>query len=78
MQSGFRLLLGIISLIIGAAIILWALYNVFVERLEGYSGPESPLALLLGGFGLAGLLFKYGWHSLLIMIGVRQNSEFEL
>ncbi len=78
MQTKPRIILGLISLIFGTTIILWVLYNLFVETQEHYSGPRSPLALLFGGFGLGGLLFKYGWHSFLILTGLRKDRDFEL
>lgn len=66
-----------ISLLFGSVIIIWVLYNVFIRTHEIYSGPTSILGLLLGGFGFGGILFKYGWHSLMIFVGFRENKKLE-
>ena len=77
MQSRFRQILGLVSLLLGSITIIWVLYSIFIKTESVYSGPRTLLELAIGGFGLGGLLFRYGWHSLMIFLGVRENKDFE-
>jgi hypothetical protein len=70
--------MGMTSLLFGTIICGWVLYNIFVKTSSVYTGPQTPLSLIFGGFGLAGILFKYGWHSLMILLGIRVNKDFEI
>ena len=54
------LCLGLCSIIIGASIIVWVLYNIFIERLPEYSGPRT----ICGGFGIGPSLCAYGMYLL--------------
>ena len=55
-----KTILGFISCVIGALIIVWCLYNVFVRLLPEYTGPPDFISLLIGGFGIGSVLFSYG------------------
>ena len=77
MQSRYRQILGLVSLIFGTVLVAWVIYNVFVKQVSAYSGPKTILELVIGGFGFGGLLFRYGWHSLMILLGLRENKDFE-
>ncbi|HWB06659.1 MAG TPA: hypothetical protein VG796_26785 [Verrucomicrobiales bacterium] len=39
----FRLLFAFLTILIGGWIVLWVLYNHFIERLPGYSGGTWPI-----------------------------------
>jgi len=65
-------LFGLVCLGMGVAVIGWVLYNVFVERQKGYTGPR--LAFGLGSFGVGVPLVLYGWFTL--RSAVRRKEEF--
>ena len=67
-------LFGLVSLVIGMAIIVWVLYNVFVERQRQYTGPRFILGL--GSFGIGAPLVVYGWVTL--RSAVRRIQEVTL
>jgi hypothetical protein len=48
-------LFGSLSILIGATIILWVLYNTFISRLPQYTGPS-----LFAGFGIGPALIAFG------------------
>ncbi len=62
-------LLGSMSFSMGALIVLWCLYNVFVQRMPEYSGPRSVLELALGGFGISSVLIGFGWYLIALALG---------
>ena len=70
-------LCGLVCLVTGAGIIVWVLYNVFVERQKEYTGPRFVFGL--GSFGLGVPLLLYGWSSLQSVVrrkpDVRLNPE---
>ena len=48
---------GAISILFGASIVLWVLYNTLIERQPEYSGPTY-----LMGFGIGPTLIAFGWY----------------
>ena len=60
---------GILSTGIGIAIVLWALYNFFIERQPEFSGPEY-----FGGFGLGPALVVFGVYTLKSLWVKRKNA----
>ena len=55
-------LFGLVCVAAGVAIIVWVIYNVFIERQEEYSGPRFVLGW--GSFGVGVPLLVYGWSTL--------------
>lgn len=53
-------LLGIVSILMGLAIVAWFLYNILIEEQEEYSGPKS----LLGGLGIGPACIAFGTMAL--------------
>lgn len=62
-------LLGVCSVLFGAAIMLWILYNLFVERHEQFRGGVG----VIGGFGIAPTMMLVGAHFLRLASG-REDS----
>lgn len=60
--------LGVFSILIGSAIIIWVLYNIFVERQNEYTGPST----ILGGFGVGPSLVVFGFY--LIRLAIRRYA----
>jgi len=54
-----EILFGVISIIIGIMVIIWVLYNSFIERQDTYSG-----SVYFVGFGLAIPLITFGKYLL--------------
>ncbi len=69
------LLLGLLSIGMGAAIIAWCLTNVFIKLLPEYSGETNIIALLIDGFGIASLLIAFGAYLLRLCAG-RERAPF--
>jgi len=67
-------LFGLVCFVAGAAIIGWVLYNVFIERQKGYSGPGFVIGS--ASFGVGVPLVFYGWITL--RSAVRRKAEAEL
>ncbi|HEX8834266.1 MAG TPA: hypothetical protein VF719_08695 [Abditibacteriaceae bacterium] len=67
-------LLGLLSFIMGAAIVVWCLYNICVQRLPGYTGPKDVVDLFLGRFGIASILVSFGWYLIQLSIGREQRN----
>ena len=65
---------GLASLAMGGAIFWWVIYNVFIERQEGYSGPSFILGL--GSFGLGAPLILYGLFTLGSCIRRKEEGRF--
>lgn len=55
-------LFGLLCVIVGAGIVCWVLYNIFVERQKEYTGPTIILGL--ASFGVGVPLILYGWFTL--------------
>ena len=76
-------LFGLACLVGGGSIIGWVLYNVFIERQKGYSGPSFVFGL--GGFGVGVPLVLYGWYTLQsvarrkskIILSPEEQAEFD-
>lgn len=60
---------GILGSVIGAGIILWVLYNVFVER-----QPEFIVPALVGGFGMGPAILIFGLYFLESLWVRRKNN----
>ena len=56
----FKAVFGLIACFFGASIIVWCLYNVFIQSLPQNTGPSNILELLVGGFGIGPLLITCG------------------
>jgi len=67
-----EIIFGIISIIIGILIIMWVLYNSFIERQDTYSG-----SVYFVGFGLAIPLITFGKYLLRSMSNNTDNDEFQ-
>jgi hypothetical protein len=65
-------LFGFVCFGAGVAIIVWVLYNVFVERQKEYSGPRFVLDL--GSFGVGVPLLLYGWFTLRSVLRRKENT----
>ena len=66
--------LGLLAIAMGAALVLWCLFNVLVMRLPEYSGP-GLLEIVFGGFGIATLLIGCGRHWLCRALGRNPSDE---
>jgi ABC-type phosphate transport system permease subunit len=53
------LVFGLFGVVIGVSIILWVLYNVFVDR-----QPEFIVTAIFGGFGIGPALIGFGIYCL--------------
>lgn len=68
-------LFGLFSLLAGAFIIVWCLFNVGVQRLPEYSGPADAVEVWLSRFGIAPVLIAFGWY--LIRLSLHAANEPE-
>ena len=64
-------LFGAVSILIGSSIILWVLYNIFVERQSEYTGPST----ILGGFGIGPSLIFFGVYMLRLAIKKQASKD---
>lgn len=65
----FRLVFGLLAVMIGLSIIMWVLYNHVVERQPEFTGPR-----FFGGFGIALPMLSVGIYWLRNLKGnPRQN-----
>lgn len=59
---------GVLGVVIGTSIILWVLYNVFVER-----QPEFIVPALVGGFGMGPAILLFGLYCLKLLLVPRKS-----
>lgn len=63
---------GLLSFIMGAALVAWCLYNVCVRRLPEYTGPTDILSLLFSGFGIGPGLMAFGCYWMALALNPAQ------
>ncbi len=56
-----KALLGLVSIFLGAGIVVWVFYNVFIERQPLYTGPDSIYSLASFGIGPALIFVGRYW-----------------
>lgn len=67
----FRLVFGVLAVLMGLSIIIWVLYNYLVERQPEFSGPKYFV-----GFGVALPMLSVGIYWLRNLKGKGRNDDF--